>query len=429
MEYNLRSAIVDLKKQEEPGINYIYAKTYNYVYLRAKSILRRDHDVLQLMQDVYVKLIRDSAEIEVENLYEWLGECTYKMGCGYYRKKKVREADILESEDKEFSARMIEEPEITSEVVAKSLEELPDLHQATFYAFYYDYMSVGRIAKLMDCSKGVVINRLNYTRKYMTRALGNKKDETGVNVFYSVDGMCMALRSWSMENCISVTAAQTVYADICKATDIAPALLDLEGKEYAGAKNTVVFHQEEDYAFLEEQMAKYGKKFLPNKKILIVLAGIVVAVAVLVLIITSAFNSKKDKKEEKKEPTKVEEQKKEDDDKKDDEEYDFGIVDTEDPDGQEDSSEYIFADSNERVLSDAEIEALTTEQVRFALNEIYARHGVTFGPAELQSYFSEKSWYTPKMTLDEFQESGSLTDAERENISKIAAVYERKLSQ
>jgi len=31
MEYNLRTAMVEMKKQEEAGINYIYAKTYNYV--------------------------------------------------------------------------------------------------------------------------------------------------------------------------------------------------------------------------------------------------------------------------------------------------------------------------------------------------------------------------------------------------------------
>ena len=95
MEYNLRTAMVEMKKQEAPGLNYIYAKTYNYVYLRAKNILKRENDVQQLMRDVYLKMLESSAEIEVENLYEWLGKCVYQLGCGYYRKKKVREAEIL----------------------------------------------------------------------------------------------------------------------------------------------------------------------------------------------------------------------------------------------------------------------------------------------------------------------------------------------
>ena len=123
MEYNLRTAMVEMKKQEEPGINYIYAKTYNYVYLRAKNILKRENDVLQLMRDVYVKMLEGSAEIEVENLYEWLGKCVYRLGCGYYRKKKAREADVLEIEGSEFLPRKITYQEATADVIAKRLEE------------------------------------------------------------------------------------------------------------------------------------------------------------------------------------------------------------------------------------------------------------------------------------------------------------------
>ena len=107
MEYNLRTAMVEMKKQEEAGINYIYAKTYNYVYLRAKNILRRENDVQQLMRDVYLKMLESSAEIEVENLYEWLGKSVYRLGCGYYRKKKAREAEKLEMENSEFEIKKI----------------------------------------------------------------------------------------------------------------------------------------------------------------------------------------------------------------------------------------------------------------------------------------------------------------------------------
>ena len=40
MEYNLVTAMEQMKKNEEQGLNYIYSKTYNYVYLRAKNILK-----------------------------------------------------------------------------------------------------------------------------------------------------------------------------------------------------------------------------------------------------------------------------------------------------------------------------------------------------------------------------------------------------
>ena len=75
MEYNLKTAVEQMKNHEEAGMNYIYSKTYNYVYLRAKSILRRESDVQQLLREVYLKMLDSATEIEVDNLYEWLGKC------------------------------------------------------------------------------------------------------------------------------------------------------------------------------------------------------------------------------------------------------------------------------------------------------------------------------------------------------------------
>ena len=48
-----------MKQRQESGLNYIYAKTYNYVYLRAKNILKRENDVQQLMKDVYLKMLEE----------------------------------------------------------------------------------------------------------------------------------------------------------------------------------------------------------------------------------------------------------------------------------------------------------------------------------------------------------------------------------
>ena len=423
MDYNLRTAIVDMKKQEEPGINYIYAKTYNYVYLRAKSIMRRETDVQQLMQDVYVKMIEASVEVEVENLYEWLGEHTYRLGCGYYRKKKAREEKYLESEDKEFSARMIEYPEATSDIIAKSLEQLPDLYQATYYAFYYDYISIERIADLMDCSEEVIINRLNYTRKYMMKALENHKVETNVHVFYSVDGICMALQKWSTDNCLGITAAQNVYAEICKSAGVEPAPIYLEGKEFAGVKNTVVYHKVDDFSFIQNQMEKYGNKMDSNKKILGIMAGVLLAAGIIILIVVAITGADKEGKGEKKDPVKVEQPKEEPkqeepvvDEPQDEESED----DT--PDNQANANDYIFPDSNTRELTRAEVEALSTEQLRIAKNEIFARYGMIFGAQDMKAYFESKSWYEPTIPYDDFQSRVEMNLTEEANVALILEV-------
>ena len=50
MENGMKLAVDQMKQREEAGLNYIYSQTYNFVYLRAKSILKSEDEVKQLMQ-------------------------------------------------------------------------------------------------------------------------------------------------------------------------------------------------------------------------------------------------------------------------------------------------------------------------------------------------------------------------------------------
>ena len=82
--------------------------------------------------------------------------------------------------------------------------------------------------------------------------------------------------------------------------------------------------------------------------------------------------------------------------------------------------EYIFPDSDERVLNDNEINALSMMDLRLAINEIYARHGRKFKEKELSSYFESKSWYYGYLDRESFDES-VFNVYEKENINRLAA--------
>lgn len=58
------------------------------------------------------------------------------------------------------------------------------------------------------------------------------------------------------------------------------------------------------------------------------------------------------------------------------------------------SPDYIIADSNSRYLSNDDVKNLSIQQVNYAKNEIYARHGRKFTSRELQEYFNSKPWYS-----------------------------------
>ncbi|MBQ8558711.1 MAG: YARHG domain-containing protein [Tyzzerella sp.] len=440
MEYNLVTAIEQMKKNEESGLNYIYSKTYNYVYLRAKNILKRENDIQQLMRDVYLKMLEASAEIEPENMYEWLGKTAYTLGCGYYRKKKAREVTCLEIDKYELTPRKIMNLEDTVEVIEDGLEQLPDLYQATFYAFYYDYMTIEDIAEVMDCTAGIIINRLNYTRKYMIKALENYQEEKKVKVAFSVEAVCAALRKWSVDHCLGMTAAQSVYAEICKGANLKPSAFYLEGKEFAGVNNTVVYHKADDWAPIEEQVEKYRPKSGIDKRVLGIIAGIVVLVIVIIVAVALLGKSGDGESKKNADSNQVEEQKdnqdadnadNQADDETDDQDADGQNADSQQQDDSQQSepsgettnaSEYILPESATRALTRADLQGLTKEQLRLARNEIFARHGMIFGVEDLDTYFSSKSWYEPTVQSSEFYDKVEMSLIEEGNIELIQEV-------
>jgi len=68
------------------------------------------------------------------------------------------------------------------------------------------------------------------------------------------------------------------------------------------------------------------------------------------------------------------------------------------------SSDYIFYDSAVRYLTDAEVSALSLQQMCYARNEIYARRGYIFQSQELRDYFGSKSWYYPTVPAASFSD-------------------------
>lgn len=87
------------------------------------------------------------------------------------------------------------------------------------------------------------------------------------------------------------------------------------------------------------------------------------------------------------------------------------------------STDYVIADSNTRVISEAELTNLTPWQLKVARNEIYARYGREFVHKDLQCYFGGKSWYTIDPNFSETE----LSATDTKNVATIQA-YEQKIN-
>lgn len=68
------------------------------------------------------------------------------------------------------------------------------------------------------------------------------------------------------------------------------------------------------------------------------------------------------------------------------------------------AEEYVVADSNSRYLTVADVEKMSLQQINYAKNEIYARHGRKFQSRELQNFFNSKTWYNGTVEPASFSE-------------------------
>jgi hypothetical protein len=77
---------------------------------------------------------------------------------------------------------------------------------------------------------------------------------------------------------------------------------------------------------------------------------------------------------------------------------------------------YLFPDSDRRYLTRAELSRLSSDQLRIARNEIYARKGRYFKDQQLAAYFGRMPWYKP------YAWDVSLSAVEQANVTLIQSL-------
>lgn len=80
---------------------------------------------------------------------------------------------------------------------------------------------------------------------------------------------------------------------------------------------------------------------------------------------------------------------------------------------------FIFPNSDSSYLSNAQVSALSDNDLQLAINEIYARRGRIFKDASLNAYFNSQSWYEGKYTPEEFEKNVKFNNYEQKNLQLL----------
>lgn len=78
----------------------------------------------------------------------------------------------------------------------------------------------------------------------------------------------------------------------------------------------------------------------------------------------------------------------------------------------------IFPNSSEVEIASEDIKKLSDEDLRYAVNEIYARHGYIFKDDQLRTYYEQYDWYKETIKPEDFSDS-VFSDVEKRNVQAL----------
>lgn len=81
-----------------------------------------------------------------------------------------------------------------------------------------------------------------------------------------------------------------------------------------------------------------------------------------------------------------------------------------------DTTGMVFPDSADVRLNNSDIDGMDMDELRSALNEIYARHGYIFHNEKYQKEFESYSWYEPTVDADDWDGDTELNRVEKYNV-------------
>jgi len=180
------------------GYEQLYNLSYKYFYKIIWDIVQNYHTTEDLLQETYLQ-IYDKIHMlkEPRAFYVWGGRIATNLTLRHvqkYRKELLTSAseddetgtDIFDravNDYEEFIPETVFHNAEQQRIIAGILDGLSVEQKLCVQCYYYEEMSVGEIANMMECSEGTIKSRLNYARKSIKEAVGQFERKNNVKLY------------------------------------------------------------------------------------------------------------------------------------------------------------------------------------------------------------------------------------------------------
>ena len=175
----------------------IYELSKHYIYKIINDIVQNHHTTEDMMQETYLQIYNKIGTLrEARTFYVWAGRIASNLTLRYlqkYRKEVLQAAtededgefifDNVVNDDEAFIPGSVLENEEQQRIIAGIMDSLSPEQKLTVQYYYFEELSVGDIANLMECSTGTVKSRLNYARKSLKTAVSEFEVKHDVKLY------------------------------------------------------------------------------------------------------------------------------------------------------------------------------------------------------------------------------------------------------
>lgn len=161
--YSLDELFGLIKESDQSAFNEIYERTWEKLYITAKSKLNDDQLAKEIVQDIFIDLWEKRAKKEVVNISAYLYQSLRFKVIDVYRRKKIPIQDIESIKEVLIETKSSDNKCLESEleVILKNwMEQLPSKRKIIFELYYWDHKSTKEISEILKLSMKTVQNQL-----------------------------------------------------------------------------------------------------------------------------------------------------------------------------------------------------------------------------------------------------------------------------
>ena len=220
-------------QEAQEALTEIFNQYHNKIYYFALNHVKSPQDAEDIVQNTFIQVFKSIDSLKDPNaLQSWIYTIAHRKCLELYRKdSKLPKADIedisqavdvdITDDDGEFLPGNVLEDEELKSAVMEIISSLPQSQKTAILLYYYEEMDIRQIAEIEETSRGTIMSRLNYARKYIKSEVEKRrKDGDYAIAVIPLPLITMLLREMAEQNTLQPNVAEGILSGACEAVGV-----------------------------------------------------------------------------------------------------------------------------------------------------------------------------------------------------------------